>query len=85
MDLRDREHFRVHSDRGAAGVFMSKPLVGRASGQWSIQLTRRIDRRDGGFGGEGGGDLDRSVLFHGVYKVVDVGQDGVVRTRRSAS
>lgn len=41
MDLSDREHFRVHRE-GLRQPFVSEPLVGRASGRWSVQVTRPI-------------------------------------------
>jgi PAS domain S-box-containing protein len=41
MDLSDREHFRVHRE-GLHEPFISAPLVGRASGRWSVQVTRPI-------------------------------------------
>lgn len=41
MDLSDREHFRVHRD-GRRAPFLSAPLVGRASGRWSVQVTQAI-------------------------------------------
>lgn len=49
MDLKDREHFRAHLDPTAPSPFISKPLIGRASGQWSIQYTRRIASESGEF------------------------------------
>ena len=52
VDLREREHFRVHVDAREDRLFVSRPVLGKASGKWSIQLTRRItDPRTGAFAG----------------------------------
>jgi signal transduction histidine kinase len=50
VDLSDREHFRVHAE-GRREPFISEPLVGRVSGRWSIQATRRLEWADGTFDG----------------------------------
>lgn len=48
VDLSDRLHFRVHYD-GMREPYVSAPLVGRASGRWSVQITRAILDETGGF------------------------------------
>ncbi len=50
VDLSDRTHFRVHL-QGDQGLFISEPLVGRASGRTSVQLSRRVSDRSGAFSG----------------------------------
>ncbi len=47
IDLRDREHVRVHLDRQTRGIFIGKPVVGRVSGKTVLNITRRVDGRDG--------------------------------------
>ncbi len=50
-DLSQREHFRVHKEAPEADrLFVSRPLLGKVSGKWSIQVTRPIVR-DGRFDG----------------------------------
>jgi len=49
--LGDREHFKAQLDPTVDKLFISKPLVGRASKKISLQFSRQLRGADGGFGG----------------------------------
>ncbi|WP_123785206.1 diguanylate cyclase [Pseudazoarcus pumilus] len=50
VSIGDRAHFVFHADAGEDRLFISEPVLGRVSGRWSVQFTRRIER-DGVFDG----------------------------------
>ena len=77
VHLGDREHFQAQLDKSKDLLFISKPLLGRVSGKWSIQFSRKIVRPDGSFGGV----LVASVTpdyFTSIFRTVDLGENGVV-------
>ena len=90
IDLSDREHFRILKDDYPYDVFVSKPVLGRASKKWSIQLTKRLSKSDGSFNGVAVVSFD-PTYFVDFHKQIElgpqgftslVGVDGFVRTLR---
>ncbi len=51
VNASDRDFFRISRDRPAAGLVISKPVLGRISGKWTIAFARRVNRPDGAFAG----------------------------------
>lgn len=89
-NFNDREDFQVHKDRDK-GLYISKPVQGKVTGKWEIQLTRRINKPDGSFGGIAAVSID-PFYFAEFYKKVDIGRnsiialigrDGILRVRQS--
>ena len=77
IDLSDREHFKVHLKDTGDQIFISKPMLGRASGKWSIQMTRRITGRNGEFLGVAVVSLD-PAYFSQFYGELDIGSNGLM-------
>ncbi len=89
VDLSDREHIRVHLARPAEDfLFVSKPVLGRVSRKWSIQLTRKLFDAHGAMAGVIVISLDPAYFsrFYASFNapggaIALVGLDGVFRAR----
>jgi signal transduction histidine kinase len=80
--LGDREHFKVHQAGLQDKLFVSRPLKGRVSGKWSIQLSRPIFDK-----GQFAGVMVISVnpdYFVNFYDKVGLGNDGVATMVRDS-
>jgi diguanylate cyclase (GGDEF)-like protein len=87
VDLSDREHYKVHVHAKDDQLFISKPVMGRASGKWSVQFTRRFLDERGQFAGVVVISLDPAHLARTYSSLnvgaklglVLVGDDGIIR------
>ncbi|HEX3996300.1 MAG TPA: ATP-binding protein [Acetobacteraceae bacterium] len=77
IDVSDREHFRIHLDGKFHGLFISKPIIGRLSGQASIQVSQRVDAADGRFLGVVVFSLAPDQLTR-LNKSIDLGPGGLM-------
>lgn len=78
IDLSDREHFKVHEHENDDQLFISKPVLGRVSGHWTLQMTRRLNHPDGSFAGVVVVSEDPSYFTSDFYNNAAIGRDGVI-------
>jgi methyl-accepting chemotaxis protein len=87
INLGDREHFQFQANAKSDKLFIGKPVTLRTAGTVSIQITRRLRKADGSFGGVLSASLDPKLLveFYQSMKLGDEsditvrGTDGVLR------
>ncbi|RKP44971.1 bifunctional diguanylate cyclase/phosphodiesterase [Trinickia fusca] len=78
IDLSDREHFKVHEHENDDQLYISKPVLGRISHQWTLQMTRRLNHQDGSFAGVVVVSEDPSYFTSDFYNNAAIGRDGVI-------
>ncbi|WP_170292024.1 hybrid sensor histidine kinase/response regulator [Heliobacterium mobile] len=91
VDLTERKLFLVHQKDTNTGIYISRPAMDLRTGKWSVQMTRRINKSDGSFGGVAFVSVDpndfsqfyRQVDLHKNGLVALVGTDGVIRAREA--
>src|SRR5262249_41864909 len=87
VSLADREHFRVHAQSPESGLFISKPVLSRLSGEWRILFSRALRTPRGAFAGVAFTSIraERLARFFELVElgpggaVTLVGRDGIVR------
>jgi diguanylate cyclase (GGDEF)-like protein len=78
IDLSDREHFKVHEHENDDSLYISKPVLGRVSGQWTLQMTRRLNHPDGSFAGVVVVSEDPNYFTSDFYNNAAIGKYGVI-------
>lgn len=76
-NMSGRAHFTAHVERDIGKLFINIPLIGRASGKWTIHMSRRITKLDGSFGGIVSMAVYPSY-FTDFYRQTDLGKRGLV-------
>lgn len=88
----DRDYFTAHVTK-SAGLYISKSVINRITGKVSMLVSRRLDNKDGSFGGVVFLAVDpfEFIRFHDSMDLRQsqglnlVGLDGIIRARRIGS
>jgi signal transduction histidine kinase/CheY-like chemotaxis protein len=79
-NVADRDYFTSLRDNPGAGLFISKPILGRISKKWHINLARRVNYPDGTFAGVIHGNLQISQ-FQKQFASYNLGDNGIITLR----
>ena len=87
VDLSEREHIRAHlrpetmaevrQHINEGGLFLGRPVLGKVSNRWTIQMTRKLQDRTGQTAGVVVASVD-PVYFEQVFKDVQLGPEGTI-------
>jgi diguanylate cyclase (GGDEF)-like protein len=77
LTARDRAYFQYHQTHLDRGVHLDRPIRGRASGDWVLPVSRRIEHADGSFAGVALATVP-IAYFERYYNDFDLGKQGVV-------
>jgi signal transduction histidine kinase/CheY-like chemotaxis protein len=79
-NIGDREYLHRLRDNEREGLALSKVVLGRISGKWTIILARRVSYPDGSFAGVVTGTFQVSY-FDKLFSQLDIGKRGAIGIR----
>jgi diguanylate cyclase (GGDEF)-like protein/PAS domain S-box-containing protein len=77
----DRDYFQFHKSHADQELRINPPIVSRATGHWTMLLTRRISYPDGSFAGVAAAAIDLGFFqaFYGTFAIGTRGSVGLFR------
>jgi PAS domain S-box-containing protein len=76
----DRDFFLRLRDEAGAGLVISKPILSRITGHWTVVFARRVNRPDGSFAGVVCAGVSLQQIGNTLAKL-DIGRNGLVSLR----
>jgi len=80
LGVQDRDYFQHLKAHPEAGLFITRPIVGRVSGKWVVLFARRLNQANGQFAGVVYGTITVDHLVNALSEL-DVGKGGSVSLR----
>ena len=80
INIADRDYFKFGLDNPKDSLFISKPIFGRVTNKWVINIARRVNNPDGSFAGIVFGSLTFNHLTK-LFSNIDVGKKGSITLR----
>jgi signal transduction histidine kinase/ActR/RegA family two-component response regulator len=84
INIADRAHFQVQQTSTTDELFISRPVLGRVSGKWTIQFTRKLIAPDGSFAGVAVVSLDPHYLAR-IYQSIAIGHGAILLATTSGA
>jgi PAS domain S-box-containing protein len=81
VNVADRDYFQRAARETDGRLIVSQPVVGRVTQEWSILLSKRINRPDGSFAGAAVGSMRPIQYFASIFRGIDLGRNGLVTIR----
>ncbi|MEX0697695.1 MAG: PAS domain-containing protein [Dongiaceae bacterium] len=81
IGLSDRDFFTAPRDLPGTGLHIGRPYREADGGAWSIALSRRLTRPDGGFAGVVAAMVD-PTYFRKFYQTIDLDRGGLIQLLR---
>lgn len=82
LPMSDREYFQIHKDNDSLGLYISRPFVGRTTGQLLVAFSRRLSHPDGSFAGIVSAAMQQGY-FKDVFRDTSLGRNGSVTLIRT--
>lgn len=80
INVADRKYFASQRDNPDAGLAIASPVLARIDKQWSIPMSRRINRPNGSFAGVAYVNLSIEHLAK-TFATLDLGRNGIANLR----
>ena len=80
INIADRDYFKSGLNNPKGNLFISKPILGRVTNKWVINIARRVNKPDGSFAGIVFGSLTFNHL-NKLFATIDVGKKGSITLR----
>ena len=77
VNVTDRRHFTIHLEEDLGRLYVSAPVYARTTGRQVIQVSRRLNDRDGAFAGVLVVSLDPNEIS-AFFKKMDLGAHGMI-------
>ena len=80
VNIADRDYFKFGQSNSKGEIFISKPILGRVTNKWVINIARRVNNPDGSFAGIVFGSLTFNHLTK-LFSSIDIGKKGSITIR----